>query len=118
MSSVSMPMPLVSGFTSFDEAPPIRVSRPAAPPVAPASPVQRESVEIDALVAAPAGTSLFVPAPAGAGLFVPALAGAGLLQSPSWSPASSGRVRAVEGAVLAALCGWFLYGGLAVLGWV
>lgn len=107
MSSVSLPMPLVSGFSSFDEAPRVRVSRPAPSPAAPATvvapatpaaPVLRETVEVDAVV--------------------PAQVDAGLLQSPSWSPASSGRVRAVEGAVIATLCGWFLYGGLAVIGWV
>lgn len=105
MSLASMPMPLVSGFSPFDEAPPIRVLRPAAAPVAPAAPLEpaapaaapllREPVEVDAVVAAPE-----------------------LLQSPCWTPASSGRVRAVEGTVLAALCGWFLYGALAVFGWV
>jgi hypothetical protein len=95
MSSASMPMPLASGYVSFDDAPRVRVSRPAAPAE---DGVAERSSAADAAAVAPAS--------------------AGLLQSPSWQPASSGRVRMVEGAVIAALCGWFFYGGLAVLGWV
>ena len=90
-----MPMPLVSGFVAFDDAPRVRVSRPAAPAG-------------EAVAERSAGADVASVAPASAGLF----------QSPSWQPASSGRVRLVEGAVIAALCGWFFYGGLAVLGWV
>ena len=99
MSSVSIPMPLTSGFVTFDEAPPARVSRPAD---AHGSTAEREAAE----------------AIARAAVVTPADVAPGLLQSPSWLPASSGRIRVVEGAVIAALCGWFLYGGLAVLGWV
>jgi hypothetical protein len=103
VSSLSLPMPLASGFVGFDEAPRARVERPSRPaPAARAEPaVRREALP---------------EAEAPAGVVVDAPADAGLLQSPAWRPASSGRVRAVEGAVIAALCGWFLYGGLAVFG--
>ena len=99
MSSVSIPMPLASGFVTFDDAPRARVARPAAPSPATA---EREAAEAIARAAA----------------VTPVDAGPGMLQPPAWMPASSGRIRFVEGAVIAALCGWFFYGGLAVLGWV
>lgn len=42
----------------------------------------------------------------------------GMPQSATWQPASAGRVRKVEGAVLIAVCGWFAFGIGRVLGWV
>jgi len=116
MSTASMPMPLLSGFAGFDDAPRVRVSRPAAAPSAAADAVvERQAVPVAPTAIAPvaAGPADVATAPLA---FAPAAPG--LLQSPAWQPASSGRVRAVEGAVIAALCGWFFYGGLAVLGWV
>lgn len=103
MSSASMPMPLVSGFVTFDDAPRVRVARPA--PTPPAA-VEREVAAPEAIA-----RETVVAAPVAA-------AGAGMRQSPAWQPASSVRVRMVEGAIVAALCGWFLYGSVAVFGWV
>lgn len=92
----SLPLAAVSGFVAFDGGGtlplPAPVRAPAiarAPHVEPAAPVE----------------------------IAPAL-DAGMPQSATWQPASSARVRRVEGAVLIAVCGYFAFGVARVLGWI
>jgi hypothetical protein len=42
----------------------------------------------------------------------------GLLQSATWEPASGLRARRVEGAVIIAICGYFVFGAASLLGWI
>lgn len=42
----------------------------------------------------------------------------GLLQSAIWQPAAGLRARRVEGAVIVAICGYFLFGAASLLGWI
>lgn len=41
-----------------------------------------------------------------------------LLQSSIWQPASGLRARRVEGAVIVAICGYFLFGCASLLRWI
>ena len=95
----SLPFQTPSGFVAFDggggvEADAERVAAEALRVAADVAPIGREA--LDAPVAAPAG----------------------LRQSPTWAPASGARVRLVEGAVVAAICGYFALGFAGLLGWV
>jgi hypothetical protein len=42
----------------------------------------------------------------------------GLLQSVTWQPMAGRRARRVEGAVIVAICGYFLFGAASLLGWI
>jgi hypothetical protein len=41
-----------------------------------------------------------------------------LRQSPVWQPRAGVRARRVEGAVIVAICGYFLFGCASLLGWI
>jgi hypothetical protein len=41
-----------------------------------------------------------------------------LRQSPVWQPSIGVRARRVEGAVIVAICGYFLFGCASLLGWI
>jgi hypothetical protein len=42
----------------------------------------------------------------------------GLLQSVTWQPTAGLRSRRVEGAVIVAICGYFMFGAASLLGWI
>jgi hypothetical protein len=41
-----------------------------------------------------------------------------LLQSSAWQPAAGRRARYVEGAVIVAICAYFLFGFVGIAGWI
>ena len=92
----SLPLAPVSGFVAFDGG--------GAMPL-PA--LTRSPVVARAPLVEPSAPSQIVPA-----------VETGMPQSATWQPASAGRVRRVEGAVLIAVCGYFAFGVGRVLGWV
>lgn len=60
-----------------------------------------------------------VPAPVDAEVSsVESDGGVELLQSPTWEPVAGLRARRVEGAVIVAICAYFLYGAGSLLGWI
>ena len=88
----SLPLAPVSGFVAFDGGGAMPLPAPVRSPVVARAP----------LVVEPTAPTVEI----------------GMPQSATWQPASAGRVRKVEGAVLIAVCGWFAFGVGRVFGWI
>ena len=66
-----------------------------------------------------AKTPLLVPSPPEQPAPAPRIEAAPeLLQTPTWQPATGARARRVEGAVIVAICGYFLFGCASLLRWI
>jgi hypothetical protein len=92
--------PLKSGFVPFSSAAPSDAlvdADPTAPSAAEAE-AEAEAAEVVARAAA-----------------APAVEPLAFQTRPAWAPASSARIRVVEGAVLVAICGYFAFGLLRTL---
>ena len=102
----SFPIPTPSGFVAFDGGGPVEADaeRVAA---------DAECVAADALRVAAADAEPMARQASGAAVAAPA----GLRQSPVWASSSGAAVRLVEGAVIAAICGYFAFGFAGMLGW-
>jgi hypothetical protein len=94
--------PLNSGFVPFSSAAPSDAlvdADPTAPSAAEAeAEAEAEAAEVVARAAA-----------------APAVEPLAFQTRPAWAPASSARIRVVEGAVLVAICGYFAFGLLRTL---
>jgi hypothetical protein len=90
--------PLNSGFVPFSSAAPSDALVDADPTAPSAAEAEAEAAEVVARAAA-----------------APAVEPLAFQTRPAWAPASSARIRVVEGAVLVAICGYFAFGLLRTL---